>query len=72
MNDIKYITDEGSKLDEIDTMNYIVLRINDLKRERLSYDDILYSILSDDSFVGDRKKLTEFVERVLQNIIRAI
>ena len=72
MNDIKYITDEGSKLDEIDTMNYIVLRINDLKRERLSYDDILYSILSDDSFVGDRKRLTEFVERVLQKKIRAI
>lgn len=46
MEDFNYISDEGIQLDEVDTMNYIRLKVDDLKKEGQSNEYI-----EDDYFV---------------------
>lgn len=66
MEDFNYISDEGIQLDEVDTMNYIRLKIDDLKKEGQSNEYIEEFILSDDSLVGDSERMIKFLEKILQ------
>ncbi len=66
MEDFNYISDEGIQLDEVDTMNYIRLKVDDLKKEGQSNEYIEEFILSDDSLVGDSERMIKFLEKILQ------
>ncbi|HBO26124.1 hypothetical protein [Culturomica sp.] len=66
MEDFNYISDEGIQLDEVDTMNYIRLKVDDLKKEGQSNEYIEEFILSDDSLVGDSERMIKFFEKILQ------
>lgn len=66
MEDFNYISDEGIQLDEVDTMNYIRLKIDDLKKEGQSNEYIEEFILADDSLLGNSERMIKFLEKILQ------
>lgn len=65
MKKFNYSTTEGILLDKVDTINYIVWKINDLKLRGYSDEFICDFILFDESIVGDSEELVYFVKQVL-------
>ncbi|WP_302303940.1 hypothetical protein [Culturomica massiliensis] len=62
MNCFSYVSDEGIQLDEVDTMNYIRLKVNDLRKEGRSDEFIIEFVLSDHSLEGDMERIVRFLK----------
>lgn len=67
MEKISYVSMENITFDQVDTVIYVIWKVQSLKDEGYPNDFVIEFIESDDDLTWDRRELRGFLEKTLNN-----